>query len=194
MTPVSSPVVRADATRNREALLRAALDEYNTGDGPLRMHEVARRAGVGVGTAYRHFPTPNDLTEALALDRFAQLVGIAERAADSSTADAERALGVFLADTLQMTCDPGLTRLIMHGTHSNPETASLLARFHSAVEVLVTVARASGLVREEIGANEFVALVHGVMLASRETGRVAELAPVFAAVLAAGMRAGPARG
>jgi AcrR family transcriptional regulator len=55
--------MRADARRNRERLLEAAKGLFSEG-GEASLEDVARAAGVGVGTAYRHFPTRNDLVEA----------------------------------------------------------------------------------------------------------------------------------
>ena len=50
-------LVRADAARNRERVLDAARAAHHEHGAGLAMHAVARRAGVGVGTVYRHFPT-----------------------------------------------------------------------------------------------------------------------------------------
>src|SRR5277367_4872855 len=62
--PTSRPV-RADARRNQDALLRAALAVFATSgvDAPIR--EIAEKAGVGVGTLYRHFPKRSDLIAAV---------------------------------------------------------------------------------------------------------------------------------
>ena len=56
---------RADARRNREALLRAANDAFTDVGASASLEDIARRAGVGIGTLYRHFPTRKDLFEAV---------------------------------------------------------------------------------------------------------------------------------
>ena len=56
---------RADALRNYEKLLAAARDAFAEGGASTSLEEVARRAGVGIGTLYRHFPTRQELLEAV---------------------------------------------------------------------------------------------------------------------------------
>jgi AcrR family transcriptional regulator len=59
---------RADARRNYEKVLRAARDAFAEGGESTSLEEIARRAGVGIGTLYRHFPTRQALLEALYVD------------------------------------------------------------------------------------------------------------------------------
>ncbi|MCZ2814436.1 TetR/AcrR family transcriptional regulator [Modestobacter sp. VKM Ac-2979] len=183
-----TPAVRADAARNREALLRAARDEYDKGDGTLRMHAIARQAGVGVGTMYRHFPTRDDLLEALAMDQFAEIVGIAERAAVTAAADPDQAVRSFLLEILHLRCDPGLTRLLISGTRPSADGQGFMERFQRSTHTLVDTAHASGWLRPAISTEQFVTMLYGAMLSARETGQIAALAPLYAEVLAAGMK------
>lgn len=67
--------LRADARRNREAILNAAKAVFARQGVDAQMDDIARRAKVGVGTLYRHFPTKNVLIEALVADRFSQIAG-----------------------------------------------------------------------------------------------------------------------
>ena len=62
---------RADARRNYEKLLAAAREEFTEEGTGATLEDVARRAGVGIGTLYRHFPTRQDLLEAVYLDEVA---------------------------------------------------------------------------------------------------------------------------
>jgi AcrR family transcriptional regulator len=71
------PALRADARRNRDAVLAAARERFGECGLDCQMDDIARTAGVGVGTVYRHFPTKEDLIAALVADRFERL---AERA------------------------------------------------------------------------------------------------------------------
>jgi AcrR family transcriptional regulator len=75
---------RADARRNRESVLASAREHFAEHGLDAQIDEIARGAGVGVGTVYRHFPTKDDLLKALALARFE---GLAEQARIALEAD-----------------------------------------------------------------------------------------------------------
>jgi AcrR family transcriptional regulator len=77
---VTEPKLRADARRNREAVLKAARERFAKVGLDCQMEDIARAAGVGVGTVYRHFPNKSDLLEALVRARFDHLAEQAERA------------------------------------------------------------------------------------------------------------------
>lgn len=90
---------RSDALRNRERVVATAADMRRHGE-PVQLNVVARKAGVGVGTVYRHFATVEQLTEALVLGRFDELE---RRAAGVTGQDdlhgfLEHALAVFVDD------------------------------------------------------------------------------------------------
>src|SRR3954468_9163530 len=80
MTDTAPRPLRADARRNRERVLIAARAAFAEHGREAQMDDVARRAGVGVGTVYRHFPTKEALVNALALDLFERLVQHAREA------------------------------------------------------------------------------------------------------------------
>src|SRR3954471_184277 len=70
---------RADAVRNREIVLEAAKAVFSTGGSEASLEAVARRARVGIGTLYRHFPTREALFEAVYRREVEQLSELAER-------------------------------------------------------------------------------------------------------------------
>src|ERR1700749_4094753 len=70
---------RADAVRNRELVLEAAKAVFSAGGAEASLEAVARRAGVGIGTLYRHFPTREALLEAVYGREAEQLSELAER-------------------------------------------------------------------------------------------------------------------
>src|SRR5579859_1789389 len=103
--------VRADARRNRERVLEAAEATFASGGAAVPLDEIARRAGVGAGTVYRHFATKEALVEAVLVDRLEALLQQARTALqapnpgaaffdyfESMIADAEEKLD--LADAL----------------------------------------------------------------------------------------------
>ena len=74
--------LRADARRNREKVLAAARSVFSENGRDAQMDDVARRAGVGVGTVYRHFTTKEELIEALMVDSFQAIAAQARSALD----------------------------------------------------------------------------------------------------------------
>jgi len=89
---------RADSLRNRERLLKAATRVFSAGGPEASLEAVARRAGVGIGTLYRHFPTREALFEAVYRREVDELAGLAERLAhEAEPIDALRQwLGAFV--------------------------------------------------------------------------------------------------
>jgi AcrR family transcriptional regulator len=87
---VDQRTLRADARRNRERIMSAGRELFAR-DGPeAQMDEIAARAGVGIGTVYRHFPTKEALLTAMVRDRFQEFAEIATLAED--TVDPRHAL------------------------------------------------------------------------------------------------------
>ena len=86
-TPSSDRTMRADARRNRDKLLAAATDLFSEAGTDVALEAVARRAGVGVGTLYRHFPTREALVEAVYRHVVEDLCAAAEDLLASHPAD-----------------------------------------------------------------------------------------------------------
>src|SRR4051794_27205946 len=81
MTQVAGRPLRADARRNRERVLTAAREVFAEHGPEAQMDDVARRAEVGVGTVYRHFPTKEALIDALVAEAFERLLVVAKEQA-----------------------------------------------------------------------------------------------------------------
>jgi AcrR family transcriptional regulator len=89
MTPLAAPVVRplrADARRNRERILKAARAVFADKGMHSQIDDVAKRAKVGVGTVYRHFPTKEALLDALVREHFEEIAGFAREALEHEDA------------------------------------------------------------------------------------------------------------
>jgi AcrR family transcriptional regulator len=84
--PVAARPLRADARRNRERILKAARAVFSEQGMHSQIDDVARRAKVGVGTVYRHFPTKEALVEALVRERFEEIAGYAREALEREDA------------------------------------------------------------------------------------------------------------
>ena len=154
-----SQPVRADAQRNKDALLEAALAVFATSgvDAPVR--EIAAKAGVGVGTVYRHFPQRSDLIAAV----FRRQVDSCADAA--SVLAAEHTPGEALALWLQRYADFIATkRGLATALHSgDPAYNSLPAyfdeRFQPALRALLDAAARAGEVRTDIEPDDLLRAV-----------------------------------
>jgi AcrR family transcriptional regulator len=80
LSSIETRPLRADARRNRERVLQAAREVFAEDGLEAQMDDVAGRAGVGVGTVYRHFPTKDALIEAVALHGYEEICGFAREA------------------------------------------------------------------------------------------------------------------
>src|SRR5690349_10991534 len=86
---VPAKPLRADAARNRARVLETAYETFAAEGLSVPLDEIARRAGVGAGTVYRHFPTKEALFEAVILDRITRFVDVArDLAADGDPGEA----------------------------------------------------------------------------------------------------------
>jgi AcrR family transcriptional regulator len=84
--PGASKPLRADARRNRERIVKAARAVFADQGIDAQIDDVAKRAKVGVGTVYRHFPTKEALLEALVRERFEEIAGYAREALEREVA------------------------------------------------------------------------------------------------------------
>src|SRR5690349_17482445 len=115
--------LRADSARVRAQMLAAAR-EMLAGGEELPMNAVAKAAGVGVGTMYRHFPSRQVLLESLAAESYAALVAEAQRAAAQPDAGAGLSALLRAALTCQLT-DPSLAGVLASPTYECMETTEL---------------------------------------------------------------------
>jgi AcrR family transcriptional regulator len=163
---------RADARRNHERLLAAAGDVVAEQGTQASLREVARRAEVGLGTLYRHFPTRDALLEALLRQRFDDLAEAARELADAAP---EQALTEWLRRFLAgSTTYRGLATSMMAtlGDEGSPLSASCHA-MREAAGALLLRAQESGHVRSDVDRLEVFALVSAL-------GWIADEAPVLA--------------
>lgn len=168
MAIVQRPL-RADAARNRARLLAAARAVFAERGLDARMDEVARRAGVGVGTAYRRFRNRDDLIAALFEERLEAFMGILDDAL-ADTDDPWRALSGFLERTMQMQAeDRGFKDLLLQ----SPDGPERMRRFRAEIRPLV-----GEILRRAQDAGELRADVDGrdVLVVSLMLGAVADFA------------------
>jgi AcrR family transcriptional regulator len=138
---------RADAQRNRDGLLEAAKGAFAEAGAEASLDEIARRAGVGIGTLYRHFPTRDAIVEAVYRREVQQLAEAAPRLVGSlPPAEALRAwMGLFIDYiAAKKVIAPALKSLVGGGSALYADSS---ARINEAMALLVERARASGDIR-----------------------------------------------
>ncbi|MEU5090108.1 helix-turn-helix domain-containing protein [Streptomyces sp. NPDC021356] len=169
---------RADARRNRARVLRAAEEAFATEGADVPLDEVARRAGVGAGTVYRHFPSKNALLEAVIVHRVARMA--ADTRAMITADDPGGAFFTFFAEMVErVTFNKALAAALDGRAQIRPATTSGLKReFREAVAALLLRAQQAGAVRADVDEADVVALATGciAMEASRNSsGRMVAL-------------------
>jgi AcrR family transcriptional regulator len=161
--------LRADAERNRRKLLDAAADLFARRGLGVGLDEIARHAGVGVGTAYRRFPDKEQLIEALFDDRLDQIAALAERCAARD--DAWAGLVEFIEGNVTLqSANQGLKELVLGSPHAIERVQGMRERLLPAVESMVTRAREAGQVRADLAETD-VALVQFMLTALADLTR-----------------------
>ena len=141
--------LRRDAERNRQRILKAAAEVFNERGLDVSLDEIARHAGVGVGTVYRRFRTKEELIEALFLDRLDSVASIADEA--YANPDAWRGLVSFMERMAEiMEGDLGLRQMLMFATYGRDLVAVARQRNEPLVDRLVRRAQAAGQLRADI--------------------------------------------
>jgi AcrR family transcriptional regulator len=162
--------LRSDARRNRERLLVAAEEVFAERGVSVPVDEVAERAGVGVGTLYRHFPTKEALFVAVVATRLEDLCEESRRWRDAP--DPGAALFAF-ADRLgsEVSVKHDLADALAEaGIDVKAEMADVMEEMTSNVEALISRAQQSGDIRDDVAAKELFGLVVATCTASKMQG------------------------
>jgi AcrR family transcriptional regulator len=159
--------MRADALRNRTRILQAAQEAFTEEGKLVPLDEIARRAGVGAGTVYRHFPTKEALFEAVFLSRVENLANRA-RAMVSDT-NPERAFFDFLA---HMVAESWAKRDLVDamsgaGIDVTSPDSPASRELRSAITELLVRAQAVGAVRKDVATADIMAMVAGMIIAAQ---------------------------
>ena len=151
--PAAGRPLRRDAERNRQRILAAAAGVFTERGLDATLDEVARAAGVGVGTVYRRFPDKEALIAALFRERIDNLVTVAENAC--AVADPWQAVVSFLEyAAAAMAGDTGLRQLMMFGTYDRDQVCYARDRMRPVLTRLVQRAQASGDLRGDFEATD----------------------------------------
>lgn len=146
--------LRRDAERNREKILGAARELFAEEGLGVTLHDVAGRAGVGVGTVYRHFADKGVLIETLFDDQLDQIVAIYESGLDDP--DPWHALVSVHERALELQAgDRGLRELLAGAPHAPERATRQRARLHPIAAKLVERGKAAGAVRADCETQDF---------------------------------------
>ena len=161
--------MRADARRNYDRIVEAARAELAERGTDASIDDIAKRAGVGSGTLYRHFPRRIDLVEAV----YSSDVAILERAAEQAAAepDAFEGLALWLRAFVRYA---ETKRVLLNELHEaferNPDLrVQLRERMRAAAERALAPARTAGAVRADLSAEDLLQLVGGLCLSALGT-------------------------
>lgn len=162
--------MRADAVKNRGRILEAAEEVFAADGLSVPVDVVAERAGVGVGTLYRHFPTKEALFEAIVVTRLDALLG----SADSAAADVDGGEAFFsflhrFAMEASMKHDL-VDALALAGVDIKSTCAAKFDELQAALQRLLDGALACGAVRGDVTTAEVLGLVVGVCHAAGQAG------------------------
>jgi len=145
--------LRRDAERNRQRILAAAAELFTERGLDATLDDVARAAGVGIGTVYRRFPDKETLVSELFRDRIDALVTVAEQAC--AVPDPWRGLVTFIEFVASaMAGDSGLRQLMMFGTYDRDQVCYARDRMRPVISRLVERAQVSGDLRPDFSATD----------------------------------------
>ncbi|MEB8338806.1 TetR/AcrR family transcriptional regulator [Streptomyces endophyticus] len=161
--------LRADAERNRQRIIAAAREVFAERGVDVTLDDIARHAGVGVGTVYRRFADREELIEAVFEDQVERLAVVAEEAARCE--DPWTGLEQLLLVTGQYFADNrGLRDVLLDSAPDRRRAVSMRERLTPAVAAVLTRAQQAGLLRDDIEPTD-VPLIHVMLMAAAEQGR-----------------------
>ena len=152
---------RADARRNYEKLLAAAREEFAAEGTGATLEDVARRAGVGIGTLYRHFPTRQDLLEAVYFDEVQAICDSAEKYVDQPPL---QALTGWLHEFVGFAANKRALaeELFAYVDRDSPVFSSCANAIYGAGEELLKRAQAADAVRADVDISDVTKMVSGI--------------------------------
>lgn len=145
---------RVDAARNRKRVLEAAVDEHARHGAALGMQEVARRAGVGIGTVYRHFPSRQALIEAIAHPFFERGLTLA-RTVESEVPEEDR-FAQYVRGFARVLADHGVLGQCMWDA---PAAQFVRDELRVLVSEFVEAAKRHGMLRPDLTSEDAFALL-----------------------------------
>jgi AcrR family transcriptional regulator len=166
--------MRADARRNYERLVVAARDVFAQSGVEASMEAIAKQAGVGIGTLYRHFPTRIDIVEAVYVTDVDQLVETAERLVAASD-PWSAVVGWLEAFVRYAQTKRTLLSELHEAFEKNPQLKSVSrGRIEGALRMVLDPARRAGVVRTDIDESDLMQLLSSICMSPTVTAPQSE--------------------
>jgi AcrR family transcriptional regulator len=161
--------MRADARRSRAKLLEAATAAFAEHGADAPLEDIARRAGVGIGTLYRHFPTRLDLQSAVYLSQVKSVCAQADDLLAQSSAD--RAFASWVRTLAgYMVTKRGLSRALVDTLGRDSELISSCSlAMRETIDRLLKHAQEAGVIRRDVTSMDVLRLTHGVCVATEQS-------------------------
>jgi AcrR family transcriptional regulator len=159
---MESKVLRSDARRNLESILRAAAEVFAEGGLEVGVAEVARRAGVGTATIFRRFPTKDDLVAAVFQMRLDEIVELARECAALPGGIAAIHRFFEVATEFQIRDRGFMENVGKRRFADDPRFDSMRDEVFAAIEEMVRKAQAAGELRDDVSAADVPVLLHSV--------------------------------
>jgi AcrR family transcriptional regulator len=152
----STRPLRADAARNRALLLAAAADEFAERGLDASVADIARRAGIGKGTVFRHFATKEDLLAAIVLDRIDALSAAGRRLL--AEPDPAAALLEFLTIAADQRQQRDLS-FLQGASELTADVTRARTEMYRVIDALVDRARTAGVIRADVTGTDVILLM-----------------------------------
>ncbi|WP_042414224.1 TetR/AcrR family transcriptional regulator [Streptacidiphilus anmyonensis] len=149
---------RADAARNRARILDAAQDAFIEYGADVPLDEIAKRAGIGNATVYRHFPDRRALVRGVVLEVMERAISVAEQAY-AEESDPFEALSRLVHDAVNWKIGALCPMLSEWTDLDEAEVFSTKERLDGVVQTIVSAAQAAGTLRDDIGSNDVLMAV-----------------------------------
>jgi AcrR family transcriptional regulator len=186
--PRPAEQLRADARQNHARLIAAATTAFAERGADAPLEDVARRAGVGIGTLYRHFPTRLDLQAAVFRSQVGAVCG--EGDALLEKAPPGEAFGAWMRSLAgYLVTKRGLSHALIEAVGIESELiSSCWVAMRQTTERLLANAQEAGVIRPDVDATDVMRLVHGVTVS---TEKAPERSDMLLSVMLDGLRATP---
>jgi len=175
LPPRPAGQLRADARQNHALLISAATEAFADKGADAALEDIARRAGVGIGTLYRHFPSRLDLQAAVFRSQVSAVCGQGDALLE--TGSPERAFATWIrALAAYLVTKRGLSRALIEAVGAESELiTSCWMAMRETTERLLVQGQQAGVIRPDVTATDVMRLVHGVAVSTEKEPDRADL-------------------